>query len=435
MTERHPKKYRAIFLTIGLASLLTLMSGCVSQEQVKANHAVEDYFVGDFQHSESQLRPLAQKPDENYVLNNERLGSAALANYDLDAAESAFLRAYEVINSTGVNDPARAAATVLFSENVKVWKGEPFERAMLNFYLGLTYYMHHEYDNARAAFENALFKLRDYGKDGDASDQYRQVESNFVLAYLMLGRCDQRLGKPDDARKAFDRVVDLRPDLRTLADYHRNEQSNMLLVVDYGFGPEKMASRDGTIAGFRPTPRQEGPIPLPVLTVDDRPVNVSDAALPPIDLLALAQDRQWQTIDTIRAVKSVLGTGLIAGGAAYAGTDRRANPYVALSLIASGVALKASSQADLRRWEFLPRTVFIIPLSAPAGKHNVRIEFPGMAGMRQTWNDLIVPPTGEVTYYFRMERGNVGPYSWPPPAMVKDESANPTAPVTPANGL
>jgi len=428
MIERPPKKFHARLMTAALASMLALMSGCVSQEQVKANHAVEDYFVGSFRQSENQLKPLAQKPDENYVLNNERLGSAALANYDLDTAEAAFLRAYEVINSTGVNDPARAAATVLFSENIKVWKGEPFERAMLNFYLGLVYYMHHEYDNARAAFENALFKLRDYGQGGDASDQYRQVESNFVLAYLMLGRCDQRLGKPDDAHKAFDRVVDLRPDLRTLADYRRNEQSNMLLVVDYGFGPEKMTSRDGTIAGFRPTPREEGPIPLPVLSVDGRPVNVSDAALPPIDLLALAQDKEWQSIDTIRAVKSVLGTGMIVGGAAYGATDRRANPYVALGLIAGGIAMKATSQADLRRWEFLPRTVFIIPLAAPAGKHNVQIEFPRIPGMRQTWTGLEVPPTGEVTYYFRMERGNVGPYSWPPPAMVKSEPGNPATP-------
>ena len=54
-----------------------------------------------------RLGPLSGKTDENFVLNNLRLGSAALAAYDLDTAESAFLRAYEVLNSVGVNDGGR----------------------------------------------------------------------------------------------------------------------------------------------------------------------------------------------------------------------------------------------------------------------------------------------------------------------------------------
>src|SRR6185437_12430778 len=139
-------------------------------------------------------------------------GSAALAAYDLKTAEEAFVRSYEVINSVGVNDGGRSLGAALVSENIKVWKGEPFERAMVNFYLGVIYYMHHDYANARGAFENALFKLRDYG-EGDQKDKYQTVESNFVLGYLMLARCYQQLGKPDQAQKNFDRVTTLRPDL------------------------------------------------------------------------------------------------------------------------------------------------------------------------------------------------------------------------------
>src|SRR6185436_12119761 len=96
-------------------------------------------------------------------------GSAALADYNLREAEAAFLRAYEVINSVGVNNGGRTLGAVLVDEKIKVWRGEPFDRAMLNFYLGLVYYMQHDYDNARGAFENALFKLRDYGETKDAS--------------------------------------------------------------------------------------------------------------------------------------------------------------------------------------------------------------------------------------------------------------------------
>ena len=306
------------FLTsLLLVAGIACVNGCESAASRQADRAVADYFLGDFHQAEIKLEPLAKKTDENFVLNNARLGSVALVNYDLDAAEGAFLRAYEVINSVGVNDGGRSLGATVISENIKVWKGEPFERAMVNFYLGLIYYIRHDYNNARAAFENALFKLRDYGEGDDKGDAYRAQESNFALGYLMLAKAYQRLGRADDAQRAFGRAVELQPYLGPVADFQRNEQSNLLLVVDYGAGPQKATNGDGAVVGFYPTPREEGPIPQPVILVDGRRMNLQGTGRAPVDLLALAQDRKWQSIDTIRAVKSVVGTGLIVGGAGY----------------------------------------------------------------------------------------------------------------------
>src|SRR6185437_15474415 len=148
-----------------ILALVALGSGCVSQEQRDADQGVAAYFMADYAGAVRLIKPAAAKTNENFVLNNDRLGSAALAAYDLDTAESAFVRSYEVINSVGVNNGGRSLGAALVSENIKVWKGEPFERAMVNFYLGVVYYMRHDYGNARGAFENALFKLRDYGED------------------------------------------------------------------------------------------------------------------------------------------------------------------------------------------------------------------------------------------------------------------------------
>src|SRR5208282_1903378 len=144
------------------------------------DQAVADYYVGGYAASMQLLQPLAAKTDENFVLDNCRLGSAALADYDLRAAGDAFLRAYEVINSVGVNNGGRSLGAALVDEKIKIWKGEPFERAMTNFDLGVVYFQKQDYNNARAAFENALFKLRDYGDDTDKADNYREIESDFV---------------------------------------------------------------------------------------------------------------------------------------------------------------------------------------------------------------------------------------------------------------
>ena len=408
---------RLLFVLLGVIPLLSC--GCVNQVQQRADQAVADYMLGDYRQAEEMLTPAAQKTDENFVLNNDRLGSAALAAYDFNTAEAAFLRSYEVINSVGVNDGGRSLGAALVSENIKVWKGEPFERAMVNFYLGLIYYIRHDYNNARAAFENALFKLRDYGETDQKGDQYHQVESNFALGYLMLAKSWQRLGRADLAQRNFDRAVQLQPYLRELADPAWNEQSNLLLVVDFGHGPQKIANSDGSLVGLGPAPAQVGPIPLPAVIVDGAMVDLRGINRPPVDLLALAQDRRWEDIDTIRAVKSGLGTGLMAAGVADAALRRRPDPATSLGLIAGGLLLKATSQADLRQWEMLPRTVFVLPLRVPPGTHDVTIEFPGLPGFRQQWRGLTVPETAEATYYMHIERFSPGPFTWPPaPAAV-----------------
>ncbi len=167
----------------------------------RAHRAVEDYDAGNYSRAIDRLEPLAKQTNEDFVLNNVRLGSAALVAYDLKESEAAFLRAYEVINSMGVNNGGRSLGAVLVDEKIKIWKGEPFERAMANFYLGLIYYMEHDYGNARAAFENALFKLQDYDSNKDSKED-RDQESNFVLATIdLLGKILQQrtMGRDDFA--------------------------------------------------------------------------------------------------------------------------------------------------------------------------------------------------------------------------------------------
>ncbi|HEY8666583.1 MAG TPA: hypothetical protein VIL86_07965, partial [Tepidisphaeraceae bacterium] len=256
------------------ALALVVCAGCADQNRGKIDRAVSDYGVGNYAHAQQVLAPLAEKTDENFVLNNCRLGSAALARYDLDTAEKAFLNAYEVINSVGVNDGGRGLGAVVVTESIKVWKGEPFERAMANFYLGVVYYMKHDYGNARAAFENALFKLRDYGSGKETEERYEEVENNFPLGLIMLGKCWQRLGRDDLAKQFFDRVSKTSPQLGDIVDLGRNAQSNVLLLVDFGYGPQKIRTSDGDIVGFGPLPGEAGPVPPPVVMVDGRPIRL-----------------------------------------------------------------------------------------------------------------------------------------------------------------
>ncbi|MGN6506807.1 MAG: hypothetical protein ACTHM6_14730 [Tepidisphaeraceae bacterium] len=406
-----------------------LAVGCQQPREVtQAHRAVNDYFNGDFPTAIRKLEPLANNTDENYVLNNLRLGSTALVSYDLPDAEAAFLKAWEVINAGGVNSGARSAAAVVVDEKLKIWKGEPYERAMASFYLGLVYLVQNDLNNARASFENSLFKLRDYASDKDEKAGYTEQESSFVLADILLGRCWLRLNRPDLAQQSFDRAIKYRPDLASLANAQTQAQSNVLLVVDYGYGPRKVRDNDGTTLRFVPDPITAGPIPRPTVFVDGAVYPTDDTTLPTIDTIAMAQQRRWQSIDTIRVTKDVLGTGLIAGGAGYGlyranqRNFRLEDAAIAGGLIAAGALLRAGSDVDVRQWEMLPRTVFLVPLRLPPGVHDITVSFPIVGGLQQTWQGLAVPSQGDATYYFRMNRWLPGPFVWPPAAVAKISS-------------
>ena len=414
-------------LRLGGASLAlwSASAGCVPQAVVDANNAVAAYHAGDYPAARRLLQPLAKDPNENFALNNCRLGSTDLAMYDVAGSQAALLQAYDVLNSYGTNDGGRTLGAVLVDQGIRIWRGEPFERAMANYYLGLTYYLQRDYNNARGAFENALFKLKDYGvaaKDDKQPDagKFTEVDSNFVLARYLLARCYQRLGEEELATANFARVVQVRPDLAALADPARNAAANVLVVVDFGDGPRKATDEGGYVTGFVPPPAAAGPIPLPVVTVDGQWLGGNGANSPLIDLLALAQDTRWQTIDTIRTVKSALGTGLIAGGAltaAASGRNRNVG-YAGLGLVAAGLLLKATSQADLRVWDTLPRATFAVAMTVPPGKHNLAVSFPAVGAAPAAWLGVDVPTTGEVTYYFRMHRASGSQRQWPPPTLT-----------------
>ena len=401
-------------------AVLVLVTGCANKDRERAEQAVMSFHAGDVKRAVKELQPLAKKTNEDFVLNNVRLGSAALADHDLDTAENAFLAAYEVINATGVNNGGRTLGAVLVDEKIKVWKGEPYERAMANFYLGVIYYIRQDYNNARGAFENALFKLRDYADANDAK-KFREVENNFPPATVMLARSYQRLGRDDLATANFEKL----PEAMRSGDVAKaHAESNLLLVIDYGYAPRKVTDFDGAIVGFSPTPPEAGPIPRPTVQIDGAiyPFNSANAA--PVDLLALAQDRRWQDIDTIRTLKSAIGTGMLIGGAVEgirgingSGSRQRTDLMVAGGLIAGGLLLKATSQADTRQWELLPRTVFILPMRVEPGTHEITVSFGGY-DLRQTWRNIIVPESGEATCYMRMQRWNMGPFDWPPPGVT-----------------
>ncbi len=370
---------------MGLLLLVTLFLPACSETSARVRSAVTLYYSGEYGPAAQELAPLIHKPNKNYVLNNCRYGSCALAAGQLDNAQQAFLRAYRVMDSVNTNTGSRVLGAVVVYEGVKVWKGQPFERAMAHYYLGLIFLIKGDYENARAAFANSLFRLRQYANPKaklPPGQQYARVDSNFVLGYFGLGVCYMKLGHPKLAAANFERAEQLNPYISPVVKKMYSPGINALIFVDWGLGPRRRAAGwYGEQSVFTPTPWQAGPIP-PIYAWDNGHPITGIANSNMVDTLALAQDKRWLTMDTIREAKAVIGTGMMLGGAAAADNgvynNNGTESLIGLGVAGAGALLAASSHADTRYWEMLPRTVYVIPARLPPGESSVEVAAGGV---------------------------------------------------------
>lgn len=355
-------------------AVLVVLAGCASAP--RNYQAIDAYYRADYTAARDALRADAAQHDQQVLLNNARLGMAALADGDFVEAEAALGYSFELLSTAGLNAD-RTTAAVLMHEGVRIWKGEPFEQAMMYHYIAALYAVLGDWENVRAASANALFRLKDFGEHqtaqslakhaaADASylDQgYRAVDTNFALGFLMQG-IGARLSGAAGSDDLFDAALRIDPSLGDLVQQLREDQYNTLLIVHYGKGPTKIAyGPDDALSRF--VQQEPASIARAALIVSDHLGEV--AALPVTDVHRMASDHRWNNLEDIRRAKSFIGDVLVTGGAAAAmigAQERSAEAAIAgIGAILLGALAKSGAKADTRYLEFLPQSVYLVPLT------------------------------------------------------------------------
>jgi tetratricopeptide (TPR) repeat protein len=136
---------------------------------------------------------------KDYVMWSMEYASLCLLGGNYDAARKELLVCYKNIQTA--EDENRAAAAVISDESLKLFKGEPFERAMLCTYLGWLHYIAGDYNNAR------IFLARADMEDATTEDDMADFRHDFQLAHYWLGRAYLQLDQPDNARVAFNNAA------------------------------------------------------------------------------------------------------------------------------------------------------------------------------------------------------------------------------------
>jgi hypothetical protein len=391
--------------------------------------AVDAYYRYDFTSAREALRrgAYAQR-DEQVLLNNLRLGMAALADGDLEEAERSLGTSFELLSTAGLNRD-RTTAAVLTHEGVRIWKGEPFEQALAYHYVAVLYALLGQYDNVQAAAANSLFRLTDFGADQDAESivreaartpghlerGYRAVDSDFALGFIMQG-LGGRLSGLGGWEEKLDAAASMDERLNDLITTLKGGDFDTLLIVDYGQGPRKAAyGPDDALVHF--VEIQDGAGELRVHSNDEE----LGRAVVVCDVNDMAADHRWNNLEDLRRAKSAIGHALMWGGTWVAGQgaydDSAGSVLAGLGMIGAGLLTRAGARADTRYLELTPAAIFVLPLLL-SHRRDLVVTVEGDA-MAETRLIDVEPGTGARprTHYVRL----FGDCTPPPPWLAEDD--------------
>lgn len=300
----------------------------------------------------------AREGQRNAVLNEMRIGVAAMEIGDYIGAEQSFDKALQSIESVYANNATAKEARSLWSkENKKDFKGEPYERAMAYYYRGLLYVRRGDYENAAASFKGGMLQ--------DAVAEKEEFRADFAALAFLEGWAAQCMGNPLRAQELYTEARSFKPKTSI-----PGVDDTTLLIAELGASPIKVLNGKYREQLFfaRGQPALEQDV---VFEHNNNSINTT-----------LNEDIFWQattrggrqfdailegkasfkeTTATVGTVATTAGAASLAAG--YIANNEQLKQLGGIGLIA-GLASSATSEAvkpeaDGRYWDNLPDSVRI----------------------------------------------------------------------------
>lgn len=302
-----------------------------------------------------------QQQSRGRVLNEMEAGTLAFLSGRLKAAEALFADAQQQIETIYADNASAAAARSKFvPEADKDFKGDPYERAMVGYYLGLIDLARGDYDNARAGFRFALLQ--------DTMSASETYQDDMAAVQYLIGWAYWCEGNYASAREEFGRAGAMRAALGPPA-----EGDNLLLLAEMGNAPRKLqAGQYRSLLQYQAGPA--APERQASFAVGGRQL----AGVLAEDLQFQASTRGGAAVDNIRAGKASFrqgaegiasaagGVGKVALGAALLSNGKNSRQLAVVGLaaslasaISSSVAGNTETAADDRAWTSLPAVIHL----------------------------------------------------------------------------
>ncbi len=355
---RFPRLFRLLFGLL-VVPVLPGMTGCQAQPlkplDPDSNQSIVKYH-----------EPVVTEDDRNYAFFELY---RALLFFELGNFQHADERLREalVVMDRLVGDSGETSGLIL-DENLKTFKGEPYERATAFFYRGLCRYNMGDYAGALAAFRSSL------AADQETLTEVLAETEDYCISSFMAGLCYARLGERDNAVAAL-KAAGQHQANHTYLD-EETIDCNFVAIVPLGSGPY-------LTSGFAYTKEYAcAACPEARVTVscDGNPIGDVEVLT---DLLVQAESHSWGDDDTAR----------VARGAVR-------------SVISAFLGVNVEEKTDVRCWRGLPRRFAVIAADVPSGNHTVGLKFFDAEGQHleaydTVWYDVPVSNQAQRVHYLR----------------------------------
>jgi len=164
------------------------------------------------------------------VLNQMHAGVVALELGEHRYAAPLFMAAHEQIETIYADDPvAKKARSKFVPDATKEFKGDAYERAMLGYYLGLSYMLNGDLENARASF-----RWGDFQDTMSASESYQSDMASLMYLRAWAAKCQ---GETTTAAEEFQSALRIRDTVQLPKD-----EDNVLMIAEIGSSPIKVGT-------------------------------------------------------------------------------------------------------------------------------------------------------------------------------------------------
>jgi tetratricopeptide (TPR) repeat protein len=369
-----------------LAALLLAVVACAQHDTRAVGHA---YYTGRSDEAHRLLADLLDRDADGRALYLNELGVLDLDEGNLDDAYKCFIEAYQIMGAfEGAN--LKEVGAIVGDEASKIWRGDPYEKSMNSYYIGVINLLRGVNDNARAGFKSAIFF--------DSSNAGEQYQCDFAPAYFLEGFASGLTGDADTEAVDYGKARELAPDCPAFAE---GNHGNLVVIVDVGRGPTKIAvGEHGEATRFVGYPERPDHI---VVVADGKSIGTSQKAG---DVYFQASTRGGRAFDAVLMGKAIYKSSARAAGVTtlLLANDMKDKYQTGALLIGAGLLASSflvSAKADTRHWTTLPNEVQLFRGALAPGAHEIEI-VPSSGRIAGAGKRTIeIPANGDAVVYVR----------------------------------
>lgn len=384
MGSRNPK----VFLPL-LLSFTFFMSGCATYQNKVAGPR-NQIKNGQTTEGLEKLKALAEVPGDDQLVYLLDYGTALQIAGQYSLSNEVFLKADKLVDLNDFHSLSNLTMATLGSESMIQYKGESYEKVLINAFLAINFLMLGQPEEALVETRRLNEKLTKMQMDGRAP-----YELNPFAKYLsaMIWESDRKF---DDAYIAYDESykIDatnpfLPKDLIRSAKNARREDSyrrwkkefssqkedsswydrtlgEIVIIFQQGWGPEKqMQNGQYRYPSLRPVSSQTQQFNV---TIDGVEGEFRSEKIYDVEQVAI------KTLSEDYGALVARRVGAFAAKAVVSDQIRQKNQLLGNL---TWIAMNLADQADLRQWSMLPQTIQLVRIRLKPGSYKVRIQGTG----------------------------------------------------------